>query len=60
MKTMNVKKTHEELVQEFLAKGGVIKKCQPQTQTTKTRKVEVVEIEVDALPKELIKKYFGE
>lgn len=60
MRTLTSKKTHDKMVEEFLARGGVVNKCAHQGKPKRTRDVKVVEIEVDALPKELIKKYFGE
>ena len=61
MRTMIAKPNHEEMVQEFLNRGGKITKCPPQKVKPKnTREVKVVEIVVEHLPKELAEKFFKE
>lgn len=52
---MSSKQTHEQQVQEFLAKGGQIQKYPTPTKKAKASDVEVVEIEIEALPKELLR-----
>lgn len=59
MKNVNWKRSSEEMIQEFLAKGGKITKCPPaMPKPYKGRPVGeliVVEIDTDALPPELRK-----
>ena len=63
MRTMTTKSDSSALVEEFLAKGGKITKCNTVKSGKKRRqpkeeKEEVVEIEVHALPPALAKKFF--
>lgn len=53
MKTMSAKPNHEQAIKDFLARGGKIQKIETKTKPSKTRKVDVVEIDIEALPKEL-------
>ena len=55
MKTMSNKSTHEQQVQAFIANGGKIIKFPTNHKPRKTREVNVVEINLDALPKELLR-----
>jgi antitoxin component of MazEF toxin-antitoxin module len=55
MKTMNVKSDNSAAIEAFLSRGGKITKCPTKRKEKRTREVKVVEIDVEALPKDLLK-----